>query len=81
MYNRFVCIIFLMFIGNMVVAQKNGAIKGKVVEYRTKQPLTGATIAIPEKDFVAVTYSSGIFIISNLSAGTLQRNNHQYWFL
>lgn len=53
MYNRFVCIIFLMFIGNMVVAQKNGAIKGKVVEYRTKQPLTGATIAIPEKDFVA----------------------------
>lgn len=70
MYNRIVCIIISMFLSTMLVAQKNGAIKGKVVEYRTKQPLAGVTIAIGEKDLVAVTDSTGIFIIPNLSAGT-----------
>jgi hypothetical protein len=70
MYNRIVCIIFLLFISLATVAQHNSAIKGKVVAYRTKQPLAGATIAIPEKGFAAVTDSTGIFIIPNLSAGT-----------
>lgn len=70
MYNKTVCIIFFMFISAMLFAQNNSAIKGKVVEYRTKQPLAGATIAIRENNFVAVTDSTGIFFIPNLSADT-----------
>ncbi len=53
-----------------MVAQHKSGIKGKVIEYRTKQPLAGATIAIREKNMVTVTDSTGIFFIPNLPAGT-----------
>jgi hypothetical protein len=59
-----------MFISMAMAAQSNSAIKGKVVEYRTKQPLAGATVTIKENSLAGVTDSTGAFLIPNLSVGT-----------
>ena len=61
---------FILFIATKLQAQETGNIKGKVVEQITKQPIAGATVTLKEKQVVVVTDSSGMYIFSNIPAGS-----------
>lgn len=51
-----------------------GTLKGKVVEQSTKQPISGAAVTTPDKQFGATTDSTGIFVIRDMPVGTYPLN-------
>ncbi|KOY87660.1 hypothetical protein AD998_17340 [bacterium 336/3] len=68
---KLILIPFLTFEGGMLNAQQytKGAIKGSIIDEKTKQPLIGANIQIIETKQGAITDTSGNFSINNVVAG------------
>ena len=63
-----------LFIVTKLYAQSPGNIKGKIIEQITKQPIAGASVLLNEKQISAITDSSGMYIFSNIPAGTYSIN-------
>lgn len=53
-----------------VPAQITGTLKGKIIEQITKQPVPGASIKIKDMQLGAVADTAGVFVISNIPAGS-----------
>lgn len=66
--SRFFIILFLLA-GLTSHSQPTGALKGRVVEQSTQQPVTGATIALKGTQSVSITDSSGKFAIGSIPEG------------
>ncbi len=64
----FVCMLLVSV--TEVIAQKNGAVSGRVVCEGTNDYLPGANVMLKETTFGAATDRSGIYRISNIPPGT-----------
>ncbi|GGB20769.1 hypothetical protein GCM10011511_50660 [Puia dinghuensis] len=62
--------IFLTLMAASLAAQQPGAIKGRVIEQSTKEPVAGATITIKETGLAVVADSTGNFFINDLPPGS-----------
>jgi len=58
--------LFIFNIGNFLLAQEQGNIKGRIVDKLTKQPLVGANVFLTETTIGAMTNSEGFFVIENV---------------
>ncbi len=68
MKNIFLAIIFIA-ISVKSYSQNVGAIKGKIIEQTTKQPIIGANIAILNTNIGTVTDTLGNFSLNNIAEG------------
>ena len=68
MLNRLV-ILSVMLLPILATAQPSGAIKGRIIEQTTKQPITGASIMIKERKIAVITDSTGAYTINNIPVG------------
>src|SRR5580765_5941030 len=71
---------FSLLIATKLQAQETGNIKGKIVEQITEQPIAGATVTLKERQVTVVTDSSGMYVFSNLSAGSYSIIISYIWF-
>jgi len=61
--------LFVLFVLINGYAQETGTIKGKIIEQSTKQPISGATVAIKNMPGGVITDSTGLFTIKNVPEG------------
>lgn len=62
----------LLFFSSSFVYSQTGIIKGSIVNSKTQEPLTGATITIEGTSYGAAADSEGSFLIGNIPSGIYQ---------
>lgn len=67
---KHITLLAFMLLGSIFYAQKNGIIKGKVIEQSTKQPIIGATILVQDTLLFASSDTAGVFIIGDVPEGS-----------
>ncbi len=69
MPNRYFSLVFLLLMSGFVFAQ-NGSIAGRVVDYKTKEAIIGASVVIQGTTVGSATDIDGNFLINNVKPGT-----------
>src|SRR5260221_14622246 len=67
---KYVFILAAVMISISASAQQTGTIKGKIIEQATKQPISGVSITVKERQLTVVSDNAGLFSISNIVPGT-----------
>lgn len=69
MPNRYFSLVFLLLMSGFAFAQ-NGSIAGRVVDYKTKEAIIGASVVIQGTTVGSATDIDGNFLINNVKPGT-----------
>lgn len=67
---QIITLLLILLLALPTYAQQTGAITGKVVDAKTKQPLVGANVVIMDTDRGAATDLQGNYVINNVPVGT-----------
>ncbi len=67
-------ILLMLLMQNSQAALNRGHIRGRVIDYKTKQPLAGANVQVIGTDFGTSSNNEGIFLILNLKEDVYKLN-------
>ncbi len=70
-------LILLSLLPFVLLAESTGKIQGRVIDGRTKEPLAGVNVVVPDKNLGASTDKDGYYRIENVPTGT-QRLEFNY---
>lgn len=65
----FVSCAFWLWLSASSFAQTTGAIRGKIIDDKTREPLAGAVIRLDKTQYGAISDANGNYLISNVPAG------------
>ena len=65
---RYIIILLVFLVGLTSKAQTTGALKGRIIDIQSQQPLEGATVILEGTTFGSVTDEAGYFILENIPA-------------